>query len=125
MDDAAVARASHVPNPNVGLGFLIVANPDADLGRIRRLRWVAMAVRSVSRVLMVGIVVVVLPLAFATASFLSAGRLPPVEFVGAAGLVVVLSAGAWGTWLLGHRVEQRRRELASIDGIDRNKPRLV
>ncbi|HKJ55083.1 MAG TPA: hypothetical protein VJ978_03775 [Nitriliruptoraceae bacterium] len=121
----AAVRASRVPNPNVALGFLIVSNPDADIGRIRRLRWVAMAVRLVSRLLMVGIVIVVVPLVFATASWLSNGQLPPPEFLWGVVVAVVVSAAAWGTWLWSHRIEQLRRELASVDGIDRNKPRLV
>lgn len=121
--DPRVDRASHVPNPNIGIGFLIVANPDADMGRIRRLRWVAMIVRFASRIFMLGIVVVVLPLLFATASWLSNGQLPPRQFLWGLAVVVLLTLAAIATWWLSHRIEQTRRELASIDGIDRNKPR--
>ena len=123
--DPGAIRASHVPNPNVALGFLIVSNPDADLGRIRRLRWLAMGVRFVSRILMIGIVIVGLPMLFAAASWLSNGQLPPSDFLWGVIVVIMLVGTAWGAWLLGHRIEQVRRELASVDGIDRNKPRVM
>lgn len=122
--DPNVARASRVPNPNIAIGFLIVANPDAVLGRIRRLRWVAILVRFTSRIFMMGVVVVALPLLFATASWLSNGQVPPQEFVWGLVVLIGLTAAAIGAWWLGHRIEQTRRELASIDGIDRNKPRF-
>ena len=123
--NAAAERAGHVPNPNVGLGFLIVSNPDANLRRIGWLRWLAMGVRLLSRLLIAGIVVVVLPLVFAAASWLSNGQLPPAEFAWGIAVACLLTGAAWGTWALGHLIEQRRRELASIDGVDRNKPRLL
>ncbi len=122
--DPAALRASHVPNPNVALGFLVVSNPLADVGRIRRLRWVAMGVRFLSRLFMMGIVVVVVPLVFGAASWLSNAQLPPREFLWGIAVAILLILAAWGTWVLGHRIEQVRRELASVDGVDRNKPRV-
>ena len=122
---AKVGRVSYVPNPNVGIGFLIVSNPAADLGRIARLRWVAAAVRLVSRLCIAVMVVVGFPLVLGAVSHLVHGQLPPMEYAQALGVWVLATGAAVGTWVGSDTIERHRRVLASHDGIDRNPKRTL
>lgn len=122
---AKVGRVSHVPNPNVGIGFLIVSNPAADLARIARLRWVAAAVRLVSRLCIMVMVVVGFPLVLGAVSHLVAGQLPPPGYLQALGVAVLATMAAVGTWVGSDAIERHRRILASHDGVDRNPKRTL
>lgn len=104
----------------------MVTNPEADLGRLRRLRRLAIAVRMVARIGAVLIVAVGTVTMLSCASWLGAGRVVPSgEQVKGAVATAGTFAVAWLSWQLAGWIEHKRRELAAHDGVDRNRVQVL